>query len=285
MSKENWTEVINSNQAKKISFSALWNYRDLIVLFVRRDFVKEFKQTILGPLWFVIQPIFQTCIVLFMFGKVGGLGPQGIPQVSFYLGGVLMWNLFSENLIKTSETFRANANIFGKVYYPRLVMPIAQILTSFLKLLVQLVIFFVAYFYELYNSPAIEPNWGIALVPVYFIITAVMGMGLGLIISSLTTKYWDLRFLVQFGVQLMMFVSTVTVSYAVLADKPDWMQNAIMANPVSSLIEAFRFSFLGPLGGEIFVPGLIYSCSFAVITLLLGIFIFNKVEKNFMDTV
>ena len=149
----------------------------------------------------------------------------------------------------------------------------------------QLVIFFVAYFYELYNSPAIEPNWGIALVPVYFIITAVMGMGLGLIISSLTTKYWDLRFLVQFGVQLMMFVSTVTVSYAVLADKPDWMQNAIMANPVSSLIEAFRFSFLGPLGGEIFVPGLIYSCSFAVITLLLGIFIFNKVEKNFMDTV
>ena len=282
---QKWNEIISSGKSKRISIRELWSYRDLVVLFVRRDFVKEFKQTILGPLWFVIQPIFQTCIVLFMFGKIGGLGPQGIPQISFYLGGVLMWNLFSENLVKTSETFRANANIFGKVYYPRLVMPIAQILTSFLKLLVQLSIFFVAYFYELYTSPAIEPNVGILLVPVYFMVAAILGTGLGLIISSLTTKYWDLRFLVQFGVQLLMFVSTVTVSFSVLADKPVWMQNAIVANPVSSIIEAFRNAFLGPLGGEIYVPGLIYSCSFALVSLILGVIIFNRVEKNFMDTV
>jgi len=285
MMSENWNEIISSGKSKKISLRELWSYRDLVILFVRRDFVKEFKQTILGPLWFVIQPIFQTCIVLFMFGKIGGLGPQGIPQISFYLGGVLMWNLFSENLVKTSETFRANANIFGKVYYPRLVMPIAQIITSFLKLLVQLSIFFVAYFYELYSSPAIDPNIGILLVPVYFLIAAILGTGLGLIISSLTTKYWDLRFLVQFGVQLLMFVSTVTVSFSVLADKPVWMQNAIVANPVSSIIEAFRNAFLGPLGGEIYVPGLIYSCTFAVLSLIVGIIIFNRVEKNFMDTV
>ncbi len=282
---QKWNEIISSGNSKRISIRELWSYRDLVVLLVRRDFVKEFKQTILGPLWFVIQPIFQTCIVLFMFGKIGGLGPQGIPQISFYLGGVLMWNLFSENLVKTSETFRANANIFGKVYYPRLVMPIAQILTSFLKLLVQLSIFFVAYFYELYTSPAIEPNVGILLVPVYFMVAAILGTGLGLIISSLTTKYWDLRFLVQFGVQLLMFVSTVTVSFSVLADKPVWMQNAIVANPVSSIIEAFRNAFLGPLGGEIYVPGLIYSCSFALVSLILGVIIFNRVEKNFMDTV
>ena len=285
MTKTEWTEIISPEKSKRISLAELWRYRDLILLFVRRDFVKEFKQTILGPLWFVIQPIFQTLIVLFMFGKIGGLGPQGIPQISFYLGGVLMWNLFAENLLKTSETFRANANIFGKVYFPRMVMPIAQMLNGFLKLFVQLLIFFIAYFYELATSPAIEPNMGILLVPVYFIIASVLGTGIGLIISSMTTKYWDLRFLVQFGIQLLMFISTVTVSFSVLSDKPAWMQNAIMANPVSALIEAFRNAFLGPLGGEIFYPGLIYSTSFAVLSLIVGVLIFNRVERNFMDTV
>jgi homopolymeric O-antigen transport system permease protein len=282
---EKWTEIIQAGSGKKPSFGELWRKKDLILLFVRRDFVKEFKQTILGPLWFVIQPIFQTIVLLFVFGNLGGMGPTGIPQVSFYLGGTLMWNLFAENLLKSSETFRANQHIFGKVYFPRMVIPISLLLTNFLKLGVQLLIFFAVYFFEVSQSNLIEPNWTIALVPLYFIVVAISGMGVGLIISSMTTKYWDLRFLVQFGIQLLMFLSTVITPFYVLKDRPEWMQTAIMSNPVSSMIEAFRNAFLGPLGGEIHVQGMIYSVSFSLLTLVIGVFIFNKVEKNFMDTV
>ena len=282
---EKWTEIIQAGSGKRPSFLELWRKRDLIYLFVRRDFVKEFKQTILGPIWFVIQPIFQTVVLLFVFGNIGGMGPTGIPQISFYLGGTLMWNLFAENLLKSSETFRGNQHIFGKVYFPRMVIPISLLLTNFLKLGVQLIIFFAVYFFELSQSDMIEPNWTIALVPVYFIIVAISGMGVGLIISSMTTKYWDLRFLVQFGIQLLMFLSTVITPFYVLKDRPEWMQIAIMSNPVSSMIEAYRHAFLGPLGGQLHVNGIIYSVSFSIITLVLGIFIFNRVEKNFMDTV
>lgn len=280
-----WTEIISASESKRVSLKTLIRYKDLTLLFVRRDFVKEFKQTILGPLWFIIQPVFQTLVLLFVFGNIGGMGPHGIPQTSFYLGGTLMWNLFSENLLKTSETFRANAPIFGKVYFPRVIVPISLMLTNFLKLGVQLFIFFIVYFYELFVFGNLEPNWTIIFVPFYFIVAALSGMGLGLMISALTTKYWDLKFLLQFGIQLLMFLSTVITPFYILKDKPEWMQWGIMSNPVSSLIEATRYAFLGSNGGEIFWPGLIYSLVFAILMLILGLFIFNRVEKNFMDTV
>lgn len=285
MEKEEWTSVIESNKGKSFSFSEIWNYRDLVLLFVRRDFVKEFKQTILGPLWFIIQPVFQTFVLVFMFGKVGGLAPANVPTISFYLGGVLLWNLFSDILLKTSETFRANADIFGKVYFPRMVMPFAQIITSGLKFSVQLVFFLIVYFIEAFNSPFIEPNLTIALFPVYVLITAILATGIGLIISSMTTKYWDLRFLVQFGVQLLMFVSTVSISLLVIQEQGGWMEKAILANPISSLVEGMRYAFFGDVGGVFHKGALLYSSSVALVTLVLGVFIFNRVERNFMDTV
>ncbi len=285
MEKEEWTSVIESNKGKSFSFSEIWNYRDLVLLFVRRDFVKEFKQTILGPLWFIIQPVFQTFVLVFMFGKVGGLAPANVPTISFYLGGVLLWNLFSDILLKTSETFRANADIFGKVYFPRMVMPFAQIITSGLKFSVQLVFFLIVYFIEAFNSPFIEPNLTIALFTVYVLITAILATGIGLIISSMTTKYWDLRFLVQFGVQLLMFVSTVSISLLVIQEQGGWMEKAILANPISSLVEGMRYAFFGDVGGVFHTGALLYSSSVALVTLVLGVVIFNRVERNFMDTV
>lgn len=285
MEKEEWSSVIEANKGKAFSFREIWNYRDLVVLFVRRDFVKEFKQTILGPLWFIIQPVFQTFVLVFMFGKVGGLAPENVPTISFYLGGVLLWNLFSDILLKTSETFRANADIFGKVYFPRMVMPVAQIMTSGLKFMVQLVFFIIVYFIEAYSSPAVSPNITILLFPVYIIITAILATGIGLIISSMTTKYWDLRFLVQFGVQLLMFVSTVSISLLIIQEQGGWMELAILANPISSLVEGMRYAFFGDAGGVFHEMGLIYSASTAIITLILGVIIFNRVERNFMDTV
>lgn len=288
MEKEEWTSVIESNKGKSFSFSEIWNYRDLVLLFVRRDFVKEFKQTILGPLWFIIQPVFQTFVLVFMFGKVGGLAPENVPTVSFFLGGVLLWNLFSDILLKTSETFRANADIFGKVYFPRMVMPFAQIITSGLKFSVQLVFFVIVYSIEVYNSPFVEANLSIFLFPVYVIITAILATGIGLIISSMTTKYWDLRFLVQFGVQLLMYVSTVAVplvSTTMVQMKGGWMEKLILANPISSLVEGMRYAFFGDVGGVFHKGALLYSSSVAVVTLVLGVFIFNRVERNFMDTV
>lgn len=285
MSGDKWTEIIRAGQRKRFSVQEIVKSKDLIFLFVRRDFVKEFKQTILGPIWFVIQPIFQTIILLFVFGKVGNMGPNGIPQVSFYLGGTLIWNLFAETLLKTSETFRTNAPIFGKVYFSRLAVPIALVITNFMKLGVQLIIFFVVYAYEISTSDLVVPNWTITLVPIYFIAAALCGLGIGLIISSLTTKYWDLKFLVQFGIQLLMFISTVITPLYVLETKPKWMQLAIMGNPVSSLIEAFRHAFLGEMGGSLFIPGLVYTSVFTILVLISGIFVFTRVEKNFMDTV
>ena len=285
MPNQKWSHIITPKNKSNRFFSELKDYKDLLFLLVRRDFVKEFKQTILGPIWFVIQPIFQTLILLFVFGKIGEMGPNGIPQVSFYLSGVIMWNLFSDTLIKTSETFRTNASVFGKVYFPRIISPLSVVITNYIKFGVQLVLLLIVYVYEISTSNSIEPNLTICLLPVFIILTSLMGLGFGLIISSLTTKYWDLRFLVQFGVQLLMFMSTVITPFSNLEGKPTWMQNAIIANPISSFIEVVRYSFLGENGGTLFMSGLIYSILVSIIVLILGIFIFNKVEKNFMDTV
>jgi len=283
--QDNWNQIITSKKKSTRFWKDLYDYKDLLFLLVRRDFVKEFKQTILGPIWFVIQPIFQTLILLFVFGKIGEMGPNGIPQISFYLSGVIIWNLFSDTLIKTSETFRTNANVFGKVYFPRIISPLSVVITNYIKFAVQLVLLLVVYAYEYTTTDSIEPNLTLMLLPIYVILASLMGLGFGLIISSLTTKYWDLRFLVQFGVQLLMFMSTVITPFSNLVDKPQWMQNAILANPISSYIEAVRYSFLGENGGTFFTPGLIYSTVITIIVLTLGIIIFNKVEKNFMDTV
>jgi lipopolysaccharide transport system permease protein len=283
--QEIWDEVIKPAKKMNIFSGEILAYKDLILLFVRRDFVKEFKQTILGPVWFLIQPLFQTLVLFFVFGNLGKMGPTGIPQFSFYLGGTIIWTLFSENLIKSSETFRANSAIFGKVYFPRLVMPASTMITNFLKLGVQMLLFLVVYFYELSTSDLIQPNYTICLVPIYFVLASLLGLGMGLIISALTTKYWDLRFLIQFSLQLVMFLSTVITPYYVVASKGMLMKFIIMANPVSSYIEAFRHAFLGNQGGWFYAPGLIYSVLVTFFVLIFGVYTFKKVERNFMDTI
>lgn len=285
MDKKNWSEIITPNASNLNFFKEIKDYKDLLFLLVRRDFVKEFKQTILGPLWFVIQPIFQTMILLFVFGKIGDMGPKGIPQISFYLAGTLMWNLFSDTLVKTSETFRTNANVFGKVYFPRIIAPLSTVFLNYYKFGVQLILFLIVYSFEIYFSDNIEPNFFILLLPVTAIFVSICGLGFGLIISSMTTKYWDLRFLVQFGIQLLMFMSTVITPFSNLLDKPLWMRQAIIMNPVSSYIEITRYSFLGKKGGDIYVSNLLYSLIVSIVVLIFGILIFRKVEKNFMDTV
>lgn len=285
MKSGSWTETITPNKSSYNFFKEIITYRDLLFLLVRRDFVKEFKQTILGPIWFIIQPIFQTLILLFVFGKVGEMGPKGIPQISFYLAGTLIWNLFSETLVKSSETFRANANVFGKVYFPRIIAPLSVVLLNHIKFGVQFLLFLTVYSYEIYSSESIEPNYTILLLPFIVIAVSMAGLGMGLIISSLTTKYWDLRFLIQFGMQLLMFMSTVITPFSNLTDKPLWMQRAILANPVSSYIEATRYAFLGEKGGGIYLSNLLYSAIVSVTVLIVGVIIFKRVEKNFMDTV
>ncbi len=281
--EESWTEVITSEGSRRNALSDLFKKKDLILLFVKRDFAKEFKQTILGPIWFVVQPLFQTIILLFVFGKIGKMGPTGIPMVSFYLGGAMMWGIFSENLLKTSETFRTNAGIFGKVYFPRLVMPVSMLLTNYLKLGVQFVIFLIIYFVELSASDSIQPNFSILLVPFYFIFCSLAGTGFGLILCSLTTKYWDLRFMIQFAMQLLMFLSAVITPLSML--EPGWMKMIIQLNPASPFIEAFRYAFLGKAGGSLDLGLIAYGCSVSIAVLMLGVYTFRRVERTFIDSI
>lgn len=283
MNNENWTEIITSDSSRGKVFGELFKKKDLIFLFVKRDFAKEFKQTILGPLWFIIQPLFQTIVLLFVFGKIGKMGPTGIPMFSFYLAGAMMWGVFSENILKTSETFRTNAAIFGKVYFPRLVMPVAMLLTNYLKLGVQFIIFLIIYLIELTVSGNFEPNLTILFVPFYFVLCSFAGMGLGLVLCSLTTRYWDLRFMIQFAMQLMMFLSAVITPISLLDS--GWMKTIIQLNPASSFIEALRYAFLGSAGGSLDLIWLSYSIIFSFIVLFVGVYIFRRVERTFIDTI
>ena len=257
----------------------LWRYRDLITLFVRRDFVSQFKQTILGPLWFFIQPIFTTIIFTVVFGKVANISTDGIPQPLFYMAGILIWNYFADCLMKSSETFRSNQHLFGKVYFPRLIVPISIVISNLLRFGVQLLLFVALYLYYLVNSEMVV-SWWILAFPVLVVLVAMQGLAFGLIVSSMTTKYRDLKFLVQFGVQLAMYASPVVYPVSMIPEDKRWL---ILLNPVSSFIEFFRFSVFGE--GYITVFGITWSIVCSVVFLAIGMLVFNKVEKSFIDTV
>ena len=257
----------------------LWRYRDLITLFVRRDFVSQFKQTILGPLWFFIQPIFTTIIFTVVFGKVANISTDGIPQPLFYMAGILIWNYFADCLMKSSETFRSNQHLFGKVYFPRLIVPISIVISNLLRFGVQLLLFVALYLYYLVNSEMVV-SWWILAFPALVVLVAMQGLAFGLIVSSMTTKYRDLKFLVQFGVQLAMYASPVVYPVSMIPEDKRWL---ILLNPVSSFIEFFRFSVFGE--GYITVFGITWSIVCSVVFLAIGMLVFNKVEKSFIDTV
>jgi lipopolysaccharide transport system permease protein len=274
-------EIKPKNKWYEIDLGAIWNYRDLMMLLVKRDFISVYKQTILGPFWFFIQPVLTTLTFVIIFGKIAHIGTDGIPFFLFYLSGITLWSYFADCLNKTSNTFIANANVFGKVYFPRLVVPIAALVSNAVKLSIQLLLFLATWCYFLYEGNSLHPHYGyIILFPLLVLMVAGLGLGFGILISSLTTKYRDFTFLVGFGIQLMMYASPVVYPLSIVPDKYKWI---ILTNPVSSVIEAFKFIFLG--NGFFSWYYLAYSFCFMVVLLFIAIITFSKVEKSFMDTV
>ena len=282
---QNWDLIIKGHTSLfDVKFKDLWHYRDLLFLFVKRDFVSFYKQTILGPLWFFIQPIFTTIVFSFVFGNLAGISTDGIPKYLFYLAGITSWNYFSDCLTKTSTVFRDNANIFGKVYFPRLIMPLSIVVSNLVRFGVQLLlmIFMMIYFYfKPIPGTSFHVTSGIFLFPILVLLMALLGLGLGLIITAMTTKYRDLTFLVTFGVQLLMYGTTVIYPLSYAKEKGyGWI---VELNPMTRIIEAFRYAFLGK--GEFSAMTLLSSALVTFFILIVGIIIFNKTEKTFVDTI
>ena len=263
-----------------LNINQILKYRDLIMLFVRRDFVSYYKQTILGPLWFFIQPILTTITFTVIFGNIAAISTDGIPTVVFYLAGITVWSYFSDCLIKTSETFISNQQIFGKVYFPRIIVPISIVISNIIKLGIQFLLFIMIWIYYLINNSSIAPNWCMFLFPLLVFIMAGIGLGAGMLISSMTTKYRDLRFLIQFGVQLFMYATPIVYPLSVVSEK---YRLIILANPMTGIIEAFKYGFLG--GNNFQMVYLLYSFCFMLVILFIGLVVFNKVEKSFVDVV
>ena len=280
--EEHWTEVIKPKTGLfDLRLGELWRYRDLIMMFVRRDFVSIYKQTILGPLWFFLQPLLTTIMFIIIFGRVAKLSTDGMPMVIFYLSGITIWNYFSITLTSTSGIFAGNAHIFGKVYFPRLTMPLSIVISNLVRFLIQFSLFLAVWIYYLINGgDVIHPNWYILLTPVLVIIMGLLSLGLGLIFSSLTTKYRDLSMLLAFGVQLLMYATPVIYPLSTVPEKYKWL---IVANPITSIVETFRYAFLG--SGSFSWLNLGYSAVITIVILIAGIIIFNKVEKSFIDVV
>ena len=279
---EQWTEIISPEKSFiYINWLEIWHYRDLLILLVKRDVVAFYKQTLLGPLWFFIQPVFTTIIFTFIFGNVAAISTDGLPAPLFYLAGLILWNYFAECFNRTATTFRDNAGLFGKVYFPRLILPLSIVISALLKLFLQLLLFFcfLAY-YGLMTNAKVQPNSILLLTPILIMLIAFLGLAGGLLITSMTTKYRDLVFLIGFGVQLLMYATTVIYP---LSAVPAKYKNVIQWNPITPLIETFRYGFLGE---GVFSPlMLVYAALCTMLLLIIGIFIFNRVERNFMDTV
>ncbi len=276
-----WTLVIRPrNGLFDLHLTDLWRYRDLVSLFVRRDFVSLYKQTVLGPLWFIIQPLLTTITFTVIFGNVAQLSTDGLPKILFYLSGITAWNYFSDCLLKTSETFSGNAHLFGKVYFPRLAVPVSVVLSNLIKFGIQLLLFLCFYLYFLFAGAPIHPTPAILLVVPLVILMAALGLGSGIIVSSLTTRYRDLRFLVQFGTQLLMYSTPVIIPLSKLPEQYRWI---MLMNPMTPVIETFRYAFLGT--GTFSWEHLLISTAATLLILVAGVLLFNHVEKTFMDTV
>lgn len=263
-----------------LNLKEVWHYRDLLQMFVKRDFITFYKQTILGPLWFIVQPLLTTLIYVILFGNIAKLSTDGIPQVLFYLSGITIWNYFSESLTKTSTVFKDNANMFGKVYFPRLIMPLAIVSSSLMKFLVQFGIFIVILLYYVIFTDTIQPNIWILFTPFLIFLMAIFALGMGMIFSSLTTKYKDLVFLLSFGIQLFMYITPVVYPISSL---PENFRFLGVINPLSPLFECFRYAYLGT--GSFTIESLVISTIIIFLILIVGTVIFNRVEKTFMDTV
>ena len=275
------THISSKHRLLDLNLKEVWQYRDLITLFTRRTFVLTYKQTVLGPAWIFLNPLISSIIYAFVFGGIAGIGTDGVPQILFYLCSNAIWIFFSTSVTKNAQTFTANANVFGKVYFPRLAVPISNVLASIIQFCVQmiLVLVFLAYYVI---CGQVHPHWEAwLLIPVVLLHLGLLGLGCGIIISSLTTKYRDLAILVTFGVQLWMYATPIVYPMSQLGD--GWMKTVLMINPVTAPVEVFRYAILGQ--GTIMPQYLALSWAITIAVVVVGVMIFNKVEKTFMDTV
>lgn len=280
-SRNDWELVIRPQTGWfDLHLADLWRYRDLIMLFVWRDFVSQYKQTILGPLWHIITPLISTLIFTIIFNRVALIPTDGLPPFLFYMCGLTAWNYFSDCLNRTSGTFVTNASIFGKVYFPRLTVPVSVVISNLVKFGIQFTLFLSLIAFFTLRGSKIAPNIFILFTPYLLLLMAAMGLGAGIIVSSLTTRYRDLQVLVGFGVQLLMYATPVVYPLSTVPDKYRWV---LLINPMTSVIETFRYAFLG--NGSFNIASLSYSTGATLVILFLGILLFNHVEKTFMDTV
>jgi len=279
--EEEWTSTIRPVTGWfDINLGALWRYRDLIMLFVRRDFVSIYKQTILGPLWYLIQPIMTTLIFTVIFGNVAQISTDGLPPVMFYLSGVVAWRYFSDCLQNTSNTFVGNAHIFGKVYFPRMTVPLSVVISNLIAFAIQLVLFSAFWIYFYSKGSAIQLQLAALLLPLLILQMAALGLGCGIIVSSLTTKYRDLTHLVGFGVQLWMYATPVVYPSSIIPEKYHWL---MALNPMAPIIEAFRYVLLGV--GTVNAGDIVTSAVMTLLLLFVGVVLFSRIEKSFMDTI
>jgi lipopolysaccharide transport system permease protein len=274
------TEIKPKNKLFEVDFKEIWNYRDLFSLFVKRDIITQYKQTILGPAWFFIQPALTTIMYMVVFGGIAGISTDNLPEPMFYLAGIVCWQYFADCLNKTSSTFTTNQAIFGKVYFPRLIVPLSTVASNLVRMGIQLLLFVMVYIYYVVIGVKVAPNLYVLLLPLLFFILAGLSLGFGIIISSMTTKYRDLSILFTFIVSLWMYATPVIYPLSTMPANKQW----IMAlNPVTAVIETFKF---GTMGVGTFSWGMLgYSFGFMVVLMAIGIVVFNKVQRSFMDTV
>ncbi len=276
-----WDTIIKpKNKWLDIDLKSLWKYRDLYVMYVKRDIITVYKQTILGPLWFLIQPMLTTIMYMFVFGGLAGISTDGVPQPLFYMSGILLWNYFNSVFMETSTVFTKNAAVFGKVYFPRLVVPLSTATSNLIKLGIQLFLFMAIYVYFCIKGTPLSLNWSLLLFPFLILLLALHSMSWGLIVSALTTKYRDLTLLVTFGIQLFMYATPIIYP---LSAAPGKYKALLHLNPLTPIFETFRHGCLGC--GTLDWGGLLYSALFMAATLFLAVIIFTRVERNFMDTV
>ena len=284
MNNKEWDTIIENKSALlNIDIKEVWRYRDLLAMYVKRDIITFYKQTILGPLWFVIQPLFTTIMFMFVFGGIAGISTDGIPQAVFYLAGLVCWNYFQDCLSKCADTFNANQAIFGKVYFPRLVVPLSIVISNLIKMAIQFTLFLAVYIYYFASGVDFHVNATLLLVPLLIGMLGCLGLGFGMIISSMTTKYRDLRFLITFGVQLWMYATPVIYPLSVMKNTYPKYIWVLVVNPLTAILETFKYAFTGV--GEFNWLYLSYSIVFTILILLFGIIIFNRVQRNFMDVI
>ena len=283
LNEQEWTTVIQpKTKLLSVDFKEIWRYRDLMMLFVKRNIITQYKQTVLGPLWYLIQPLMTTVMYMVVFGGIAKISTDGLPQPLFYLAGICFWQYFSDCLTKTSNTFVNNAGIFGKVYFPRLVTPLSDVISNLVRFSIQFTLFLCVYmYYVIFTDVHVAPNWYALLFPVLVTMIAGLALGFGILFSSMTTKYRDLQLLLSFFVSLWMYATPVIYPLSTITNEK--IKLAMMLNPLTGIVEFFKYGFLGVGCHDLWMLG--YSFAFMVVLLGIGIVVFNKVQRSFMDTV